>query len=340
MHVGILHSMAFAERPPQHELDPSLVERFAATFISRRDCYPWQQSDGSYISVHKPLTADLLQRHLKGSITLGAYALNSASMAQWICLDADDEPQWDHLRELAHSLQSQSVQAYREPSRRGGHLWLFTPPLPGIFARRFAKQLMAENNVSQVELYPKQDELAKGLGSLVRLPLGVHRKSGQVYPFINRDGVLLSSSTTVNMQTILHEQMAILADPSRVPLHFIMRVLARVPPDPLPRPKPTPEFRSTPTTDGLSLSERLKSQISVLEFVSRYVQLDDRNLGYCPFHDDQMKSFGVHPDQNYWHCFAGCGGGSIIDFWMKWRERQGQDSSFRATVTELRQMLL
>jgi hypothetical protein len=99
--------MAFAERPHQHELDPALVERFAATFIPRRDCYPWQQADGSYISVHKPLTADLLQRHLKGSITLGAYALNSASMALWIYFDADDELQWDQLRELANRLQAQ-----------------------------------------------------------------------------------------------------------------------------------------------------------------------------------------------------------------------------------------
>lgn len=332
--------MAFAERPLQHELDPTLVEQFATTFISRRDCYPWQQADGSYISVHKPLTADLLQRHLKGSITLGAYALNSASMAQWICLDADDEPQWDQLHELANRLQAQLVQSYREPSRRGGHLWLFTPPLPGIFARRFAKQLLSENNVPLVELYPKQDELTTGLGSLVRLPLGVHRKSGKVYPFINRDGVPLATHPTGDTQTIVHQQMAILADPARVPLHFIMRVLGRVPPDPLPRSKPTSEFRSTQATDGLSLSERLKRQISVLEFVNRYVQLDERNLGYCPFHDDHIKSFGVHPAQNYWHCFAGCGGGSIIDFWMKWRERQGQDSSFKATVTELRHRLL
>ncbi|MCA0457142.1 MAG: hypothetical protein LCI00_24435 [Chloroflexi bacterium] len=332
--------MSSQERELNVEITPLFIDSFAKTFISRRDCYPWQQADGSYISVHKPLTADLLQRHFKGSITLGAYALNSASMAQWICLDADDETQWDQLGELADTLQAQSIQSYREPSRRGGHLWLFTPPLPGIFARRFAKQLITENNVPQVELYPKQDELTTGLGSLVRLPLGVHRKSGQVYPFVNRDGVPISSHPTGDTRTLLHEQMAIFADPSRVPLPFIMRVLARVPPDPLPLPKLTPEFRTTHATDGLPLSERLKSQISVLEFVSHYVQLDDRNLGYCPFHDDQIRSFGVHPDQNYWHCFAGCGGGSIIDFWMKWRERNGQDSSFKATVTELRQMLL
>jgi hypothetical protein len=332
--------MPYAERPQQHELDPSLIERFATTFISRRDCYPWQQADGSYVSVHKSLTADLLHRHLKGAITLGAYALDSASMANWICLDADDDDQWNRLLALAQQLEAQAVQPYREPSRRGGHLWLFTPPLPGVFARRFARQLLTEHDVSQVELYPKQDELTTGLGSLVRLPLGVHRKTGQVYPFIIQDGLPLGTKPNSDARTVLLEQLALLADPKRVPLPFIMRMLSHTLPDSLPRPKPTPEFQPTEQTEGIPLSERLKRQISVLEFVSRYVPLDDRNLGYCPFHDDQMKSFGVHPDQNYWHCFAGCGGGSVIDFWMKWRERNGQDSSFKATVTELRQMLL
>ena len=36
-----------------------------------------------------------------------------------------------------------------------------------------------------VELYPKQDELAiGGSGSLIRLPLGIHRRSGGWYPFV------------------------------------------------------------------------------------------------------------------------------------------------------------
>jgi hypothetical protein len=332
--------MAYLERPPRNELDPSLVEAYAATFISRRDCYPWQQGDGSYISVHKPLTTDLLHRHLKGAITLGAYALDATSKAHWICLDADTDDQWTRVLTLANRLEAQTVTSYREPSRRGGHLWLFTSPLPSVFARRFAKQLLVEFDVPDVEIYPKQDNLTTGIGSLVRLPLGIHRKSGQVYPFINRDGLPLAAQNTRDKETILHEQLLLLSPPERVPLRFVMGFLARSPSDPLPRPEPTPEFRRIQQVDGIPLSERLKRQISVLEFVSRYVQLDERNLGFCPFHDDQIKSFGIHSDQNYWHCFAGCGGGSIIDFWMKWRERHGQDNSLKATVTELRHMLL
>ena len=54
----------------------------------------------------------------------------------------------------------------------------------------------------------------------------------------------------------------------------------------------------------------------VLEFGGRYVDLKPTKngaIGRCPFHDDHRPSFGVNAEGNYWHCFAGCGGGSVID---------------------------
>ena len=71
------------------------------------------------------------------------------------------------------------------------------------------------------------------------------------------------------------------------------------------------------------------------DFVSQYVELSHAGRGLCPFHDDQNASFSVNAERNYWHCFAGCGGGSIIDFWMKW---QGCD--FAEAVHELAELLL
>lgn len=87
-------------------------------------------------------------------------------------------------------------------------------------------------------------------------------------------------------------------------------------------------------------SARIMNAITVFEFVGRYVELDQEGRGLCPFHDDRRASFSVSRDGNYWHCFAGCGGGSIIDFWMRWRAKNGQDSSFVATITDLARMLL
>jgi DNA primase len=86
------------------------------------------------------------------------------------------------------------------------------------------------------------------------------------------------------------------------------------------------------------LSERIKAKITVFDFVGEYVQLKTTSngaVGLCPFHEDHRPSFGVNIQENYWHCFAGCGGGSVIDFWMKWR---GCD--FSTAATELAHMLL
>lgn len=324
--------MPRSEREPTKELDSALLAAYTATFIPRLDQYPQQLPDGKFITVHRPLNSHMVAAHLRGQVTLGAYALDRASMARWVCFDADAEAAWEGLKSMYDILARQQITSYLEPSRRGGHLWLFTPELPGMFARRFAKQLLSEQQLEGIEIYPKQDMLISGAGSLVRLPLGVHRKSGRVYHFINRDGQPLAPT--------IREQVALLSSPARIPMPFILGVLARVQ-QPFPQhPKPTTAFHTVEPTPHMPLSERLKGTISVLEFVSRYVQLDRNHTGFCPFHDDQHQSFAVNEDFNYWHCFAGCGGGSIIDFWMKWREHNGQDSSFTATIKDLRSMLL
>ena len=78
--------------------------------------------------------------------------------------------------------------------------------------------------------------------------------------------------------------------------------------------------------------------MTVLEFGRRYVDLKPMKngaIGRCLFHDDRRPSFGVNDAGNYWHCFTGCGGGSVIDFWMKWR-----GSDFAAAIAELAETLL
>jgi hypothetical protein len=318
--------MSRHEQQVNPEIDEALAAAFAAAFIPRRDRYPRQNADGSYTAVKQPLTLPLIEAHTLGKVTIGAYALDVHNRARWLCFDADDLQEWDGLHTLAVQLAEQSIPSYLEPSRRGGHLWLFFSNLyPGRDARRFGKQLLAEHNLETVELYPKQDELRTGPGSLVRLPLGVHRKDGHRYHFITTDGQPLAPT--------IREQMALLAHPQRLPQTFVAEVLARAPET--PRLSPTPHFESQSEIAGETVSERIKNAVSVYDFVSQYVQLDRGSKGLCPFHDDHRESFGVNQDGNFWNCFSGCGGGSVIDFYMKWR---GID--FNEAVKELADMLL
>lgn len=39
--------------------------------------------------------------------------------------------------------------------------------------------------------------------------------------------------------------------------------------------------------------------------------------GLCPFHNDVEPSLSINLDKKVWHCHAGCGGGSLFDFYMK-----------------------
>ena len=105
-----------------------------------------------------------------------------------------------------------------------------------------------------------------------------------------------------------------------------------------PRPGRLAALTEPLTVAEGTVSEKIKASVTVLEFVSQYVDLKPTAsgaIGLCPFHDDHHPSFGVNEAGNYWHCFAGCGGGSVIDLWTKLR---GCD--FTTAVRELAEMLL
>jgi len=53
-------------------------------------------------------------------------------------------------------------------------------------------------------------------------------------------------------------------------------------------------------------------------------------MGKCPFHNEDTPSFAIYPETNTWNCFAGCGGGDVITFYMRLHE-----VSFGSAVVEL-----
>jgi hypothetical protein len=151
----------------------------------------------------------------------------------------------------------------------------------------------------------------------------VHRLSKRRYGFITPDGEHLAPT--------IREQIQILAAPKTVPEAAFEAYRSLAPAEPT----------RASLTEGAPtdmVSDKIKAAVPVLDFVSEYVDLKPTGsgaIGLCPFHDDHHPSFSVNAAENYWHCFAGCGGGSVIDFWMAWR---GCD--FTTAVTELAKMLL
>lgn len=317
------------ERPHNPELERHELIAYAQTFLPRFDRYSRQNNDGSYSAIPEPISMDILRQHVNGTLTLGAYALNVRNEAQWICFDADTDEEWRGLWEMASELKAEHAPSYLEPSQRGGHLWLFlSEPLSGQDARRFARQLAAEQDIPTVEIYPKQDTLRTGPGSLVRLPLGIHRKANHRYHLVDLTGEPLAPT--------IRDQMRVLAHPERVSASYVELVL-NLAAEPKPVPSPLAYEGKTIRIASGEVSEQIKSRISVYEFVSQFIEINRDGRGLCPFHDDHHMSFSVHRERNFWQCFATqCNKGyTIIDFWMYWR-----NIGFKNAVKELAAILL
>lgn len=277
------------------------------------------------MAIKEPLTEKHLALHLQGHITLGAYILSPESTTRLMVLDADGENGLVELADLSYELETRQVPSYLETSRRGGHLWLFFERAhEGEEVRAFGKTLIATFKVNDVELFPKQDRLYGGPGSLVRLPFGIHKKSGQRYPFVYRDGSWLAPT--------VREQIRILSAHQTVPESVFKAYASSV------SEKRERRFsRPSGTVYESNEIDRVKNAVSLIDFVSAFVDLRpvaSGAVGRCPFHNDRHPSFGVNREGNYWQCFSGCGGGSIIDFWMKWKGVE-----FHQAVSELTDIL-
>ncbi len=309
---------------PDVELSrPALV--LAQRFVQRWDLYARQLNDGRYICVHEMLGVDHLFSHLRGDLTLGAYLLDEKSRARYIVFDADDQKGFSDLVALAGGLASEEIPSYLETSRRGGHLWLFfEKPVSGRRARSLGLGILAAHQLEGIELFPKQEKLAGGPGSLIRMPFGIHRLSHRRYDLVTPEGQHLAPT--------IREQIDAFRAPETVP------------------PATFDAYRTSVSSRGTSaslksleeptdtVSERIKASVTVLEFVSQFVDLKPTGsgaIGSCPFHEDHHPSFGVNDEGNYWHCFAGCGGGSVIDFWMKFKR-----VDFTTAVRQLAKLLL
>lgn len=317
-------------KPTDYELSP-LAEVLARRFIQRWDCYPQQTGDGtSYYTTYESLNVGLLFAHLRMEITLGTYLLNEHSRGRFLVLDADNHRQWQQIIRLSSQLTEQEMPTYLERSRRGGHLWFFFDQwLLGKQIRQFARGLLAAHDIQDIEIYPKQDRLGKGPGSLVRLPFGFHRKSQRRYGFVYADGTALAPT--------IGEQLRILSNPLTVPKTALTELVkyweecevkSRKTAVPVP-------VRTQNTGEGDSpLSERIKAAVSIRDFIGQFVELSASGQGLCPFHDDHNPSFSVNEEENYWYCFACDKGGSVIDFWM-----MRQECEFKTAVSELAHLL-
>ena len=163
-----------------------MIERYRDLFINNPKAYARQSQDGTeYWCVREPVTDQVIQWHLEGAETCGWYCLNEESKIKWGVVDIDEEEEGIFIAQDIHQrLAELDVPSYIEESRnQRAHLWVLTPQWP---AKPVRELLHAVVDDEHIEIFPKQDRVSgSSVGSLLRGPLGIHKKTYEWYGFLD-----------------------------------------------------------------------------------------------------------------------------------------------------------
>jgi hypothetical protein len=300
------------------------LESYLSLFVGRHSDFARQRDDGGYRRVGRSLTESDVQNHLAGAWTLGSYVIDEQGQCRYAVFDADSSNGLQVLAQLQVRLAQQGIPSTLEKSRRGGHLWVFlAAPILASQLRAWLLPLCPDG----VEFYPKQAEGA-GYGSLIRLPLGVHRRSGKRYPFVQwseRGAVPVARSVSTTLEwltTVPHAHVLPLA-----------QVQLRT-----PRTQHTSFSTQVRTTTnrafGLTIREWCAQQ-DPYRVIGAYVDLSSQGVGQCPFSwhhadgRDKRPSFKVYqpgtPGGYCWYCYVWQQGGSVFDFLRYWHGLEARE---------------
>jgi len=130
-----------------------------------------------------PLDEIAVEAHLRGTHTIGTYAIREDDSCIFIAADFDGDGWQDDAQAYSRAGSHAGVSVFLERSRSGAgaHAWIFfSEPVPAILARRLGTILLAKAAASQPamplqaydRLFPNQDTMpAGGFGNLIALPL-------------------------------------------------------------------------------------------------------------------------------------------------------------------------
>ena len=198
---------AYFEAPPGpvHNRSPqeAKIAFFGALFAARTDIYATRRDNphtgkGSWFPAvrgrwvkgarhedrgYLPLTAKVLESHLKGEVHIGLYPLLDGDRCWWLAADFDGAGAMFDALMYVKAGRALQLPVALEVSRSGvgAHAWMFfTSPIPAETARRLGTGLLREamalgsrmNLASYDRLFPSQDLLpAGGVGNLIAAPL-------------------------------------------------------------------------------------------------------------------------------------------------------------------------
>src|SRR5438270_3571576 len=102
----------------------SELEAFMHLFVSRRDDFALQRTDGGYVRVGRPLSAHEVHAHLAGKQTIGSYVIDEQGQCSYAVFDADSHKGLHILRGVQCRFALEGITSHLEESRRRCHSWV------------------------------------------------------------------------------------------------------------------------------------------------------------------------------------------------------------------------
>jgi hypothetical protein len=221
-HLGFLEDTPEApETPPAAEQllpQPHHLVTFLGLFGGREGVYARQwvspTGESGYTPIQEPLTPKVAENHILGNHSVGVYPVRLDNTVNFLAFDLDvakfavkqaitSQRAWAGVMAKVHQAAcrlldiaaAQEIPAYLEDSGfKGRHVWIFLEsPLPAGVAKKcgdlLASRLPPLPPEVTLEVFPKQATVRPGsLGNLIKLPLGIHRRTGQRGLFLQPDG--------------------------------------------------------------------------------------------------------------------------------------------------------
>jgi len=225
---------------------PAEIARFLSLFSGRENVHARQWFSphkliAGYSPVEEAMTARHVRQHLFGDITLGVYPLRLDGTCRFFALDLDLSKaaiEWarrgseeaesirkklgEALEKTRQALEKLGLAPLLEDSGyKGFHLWVFLERperaevlfgLGKLFRSRIEEELPVGINL---EFFPKQARRkGKGLGNLIKLPLGIHRRTGRRAWLLDPKGRVLPQPFEAlgNLPRLSHEKLMGLVD--------------------------------------------------------------------------------------------------------------------------------
>lgn len=231
--ISELQKSASPDSPAQDSTDEVLPDlspadsdcaRFHSLFSGRENIHArqWAAKDGEagYSPIEEPLTPAVIRNHLLGSITVGVYPIRMDGTCTFFALDLDitkaaiekASGKVDASKVLRAAIRSTVLllaekffalgitPLLEDSGYKGRHLWFFLDqPETAETLHKLGQLLLAWllpllPDGLNLEFFPKQASLkGKGLGNLIKLPLGIHRRTGRRAFLLNASGDVLQN---------------------------------------------------------------------------------------------------------------------------------------------------